>query len=397
MSRSTLVPRRTAVRPARALARAHTIHGLSAGLLALSVLTLLASCSRSPMAPAPSESPAPLREVAGASTLTGESRFVDAEVGDDDGPGTAEAPWRTIARANRAPSGTTVWVSAGTYADAPTAPGVTFRGAHLYSLGSRVITPGVTLAGRGTRIVGFTLAGGLAFVGGASDNLVDHCFVEGRWSITGTATAAPRMNWITSTRMNLDAMSAHTYGDDRDRTVPRIVSPVLENCIVTVRRSGGVLWRWSGVDDARITGTTIRLVNGGAHNDDDASWKWLYVRNSRIEDSRIVLDHEGDFGGTGPFAPMWRDSTVGTQMVRTTVEAVRGSMIFSPNTHGTWSCSCGDNRFEDVTLRAPGTVWLYQCERPESDVWAGSRVIAGRFEKYNTGVVPPGLAVLPIL
>src|SRR5262249_20677369 len=162
-------------------------------------------------------------------------------------------------------------------------------------------------------------------------------------------------------------------------------------CDITVTRDDGVLWRWSGVDDATIAHTTIRLVNGGSDNDDDASWKWVWVRRATIRDCRIGLDTRGDFGGTGPFAPMRRDSAVGTRVVRTTIEATRGGFLFSPNTAGTWSCSCSDNRFEHVTVRAPGRVWLYQCPRPDSDVWLASAVEAGRFEAYHTGEMPRGL------
>jgi hypothetical protein len=323
----------------------------------------------------------------------GRVHFVSASRGNDSWPGTARAPWRTLGRANRVAPGATVRVAAGTYADAPTAPGVRFMGADPTSKRERIVTRVVSLSGRGTQITGFTLAGGLDFDGGARDNLVDRCVVRDHWGMWGSASAAPRGNRITRTRMDVHEIGAHTYGDDRDRTVPRIAAPSLVDCDVTVRRSGGVLWRWSGVDDANIVRTKIRLVNGGHHNSEDASWKWFYVRRARITDSRIVLDHSASFGETGPFAPMWRDSTWGTRMVRTRVEALRGGMIFSPNTAGTWGCSCGGHRFEDVVLRAPGTIWFYQCPRDPSDTWLRSRVYAGRLDEYNTGRMPAGLEV----
>jgi hypothetical protein len=284
-------------------------------------------------------------------------------------------------------------VAPGTYDDAPAAPGVRFVGATSTSRRARVVTETVKLTGRGTRISGFTLADGLDFEDGARDNLVESCRIEDHWGLSGGARAAPRNNTIRRSRLTVREMHAHNDGDDRDRRAPRITAPALEDCDVTVRRSGGVLWRWSGVDDARILRTTIRLVNGGSRNDEDASWKWLYVRRARIADSRIVLDHSATFDETGPFAPMWRDSTWGNRVERTTIEAVRGGMIFSPNTAGTWICSCGGNRFDNVTIRAPGTVWFYQCARKSNDTWVRSHVYAGRFDAYNTGSMPGGLAV----
>ena len=319
--------------------------------------------------------------------------YVHATRGKDSASGTVTAPWRTIERANRVAAGSIVVVAAGKYHDAPSAPGVTFIGAEQPGEPERIITRTVELSGRGTRITGFTLAEGLDFEDGARDNVVERCLVQDHWGMWGDKTAAPRDNRIVHSRLDVREIAAHTHGDDRDRRAPRIVGPSLVDCDVTVRRTGGVLWRWSGVDDARITRTTIRLVNGGSNNDDDASWKWLYVRRAAISDSRIVLDHHDDFGGTGPFAPMWRDSTWGIRMLRTTVEAVRGNMIFSPNTAGTWICSCGGHRFEDVTIKAPGTLMLYQCPRHSSDTWVRSKVYAGTFEPYNTGKMPAGLSV----
>ena len=330
---------------------------------------------------------------ASSAAPAGREYYVNESTGHDSGPGTSRAPWRTLDRANRVAPGATVWVAPGTYDDAPTAPGVRFNGASARSRGERVVRDAVSLSGRGTRITGFTLAKGLDFGRAARDNVVDGCMVRDHWGVWGEADAAPRNNWIIRTRMNLEWMAAHTYGDDRDRTVPRIVAPKLVDCDITVRRSGDVLWRWSGVDDAQIVRTTIRLVNGGKHNDDDASWKWIYVRRALIMDSRIVLDHAEHFHEAGPFAPMWRDSTWGVRVVRTTIEAVRGDMIFSPNTAGTWGCSCGGHRFEDVILRAPGTVALYQCPRKSTDVWIRSKVFARRFDKYNMGRVPAGISV----
>lgn len=329
---------------------------------------------------------------AAPSRSTSRTYYVDDARGRDSGTGGARSPWKSIGRANRVAPGSVVRVAPGEYDEAPTAPGVRFIGADAASKGARVIDDKVELTGRGTEIVGFTLEEGLDFAGGARNNLVLRCVVEDHFGIWGGADAAPRNNRVAHTRMRIEEMAAHRYGDDRDPT-PRIVAPIIEDCDITVTRSDGVLWRWSGVDDARIVRTTIRLVNGGHHNDDDASWKWLYVRRALIADSRIVLDHDADFGGTGPFAPMWRDSTWGIRMVRTTIEAVRGDMIFSPNTAGSWVCSCGGHRFENVVLKAPGTVRLYQCPRPSSDVWVGSRVQAGRFDRYNTGSMPKGLSI----
>jgi len=319
-------------------------------------------------------------------------RRVDAVHGRDAWPGTAAQPWRTLERANRAAPGTVVRVAPGDYGDAPVAAGVTFVGE---SQGSHraVVTSAIVLDGTGTRLRGLTLAGGLTFEGAARNNVVDGCTILRHFRIEGGVDAAPRFNRVVRTRMRIDDLTAKARDGDRLLDAPRIVAPAIVGCDITVTRDGGVLWRWSGVDDALIEGTTIRLVNGGHHNDDDASWKWFWVRRATIRDCRIVLDTRGDFGETGPFAPMWRDSTTGVRVVRTTIEATRGGFIFSPNTAGTWVCSCSDNRFDHVTVRAPGRLWLYQCPRPDNDVWVASSVEAGRFEAYNTGDMPRGLAV----
>lgn len=325
----------------------------------------------------------------------GRNHYVDASRGRDSGPGSARAPWKTIERANRVRPGSSVFVAAGTYTDAPTAPGVHFVGATSKSPGARIITKTVKLSGRGTRIRGFTLAEGLDFEGGARDHLIESCEIRDHWGVWGGPKAAPHNNRIRTTRMNVREIAAHNWGDDHDRDVPRINGLTIEDCRITVRRTGGVLWRWSGVDGAKVLRTTIRLVNGGAKAGDDASWWWIYVRRPVVVDSHIILDHPEGLSETGPFAPVWRDSTWGARIVRTTIEAVRGSFIFSPNTAGTWICSCGGHRFEDVVIRAPGTVWFYQCPRKANDVWVRSRIFAGRLDEYNVGRMPAGLTVRP--
>src|SRR6185436_9922202 len=64
--------------------------------------------------------------VADAKTSHPKEYRVDASRGSDSRSGSASAPWKSIERANRAAPGSIVHVAAGTYDDAPNAPGVTF-------------------------------------------------------------------------------------------------------------------------------------------------------------------------------------------------------------------------------------------------------------------------------
>ena len=338
-------------------------------------------CRAGPVAP--EQPPAPVAD------------FFVAPSGYDFASGSASAPWRTIGRANLAPAGSTVGVAAGTYTEAPSAAGVRFVGVP----GAR-ITPRVSLSKSLTVVQGMYLDGGLEFRGGADRDSVIGCAIRKSLGFYASAIAPALDPAVIRCAFDLDWIDGRDgSGEDRNMTAPRVVRPVIEDCTGTITRRAGepdrVLWRWSSVSYPVLRRDTIRFVHeSDGDSDNAASMKWLAVRYALIEDCRFTSDYTGTFGGTGPFFPMWRDSTYGATVLRTTWESVRGALYFSPNTAGTWVCSCFGHAFDEITLRAPGVLWFYQCKL-HGDRWARSTAYAGSFNVYNSGGVPPGLTVKP--
>ena len=325
--------------------------------------------------------------------------------GNDAWPGGALAPLATIRAANAKADVRQVWVKPGTYADAPDRSGVVYVGAvdapgDTLSREERIITGPVSLRGPLTKIQGFTLAGGLFFKGGADRDSVIDCRVRGDLGFYASATKACRLPALVRCDLDLRSIDARDgSGVDRSMTAPRVVEPTFESCQVTVTRKVGepdrVLWRMSSVDRPRLLRSSFTLTHqtGGSNGDDAASIKFLSVRGIDAQDCIFTSDYLGDFMGTGPFFPMLRDSTYGAWR-RCTFESVRGNMYFSPNTAGTWVCSCSGSTFDEIVLKAPGTIFFYQCPI-RGDRWSRSHAFAGRFNKYNSGGIPTGLVVGP--
>ncbi|MBY0275801.1 right-handed parallel beta-helix repeat-containing protein, partial [Candidatus Binatia bacterium] len=122
---------------------------------------------------------------------SGTTYHVDAQAGSDTRSATdaldPATPWKTIARAlaaNGAPSGSTVEVATGTYAEAPKSsqPSLTLRAS-----GTVIITPpsgqiGLTIDHAGFVVDGFTIQGGLHGIRGTAANglIVRNCTATGQ-------------------------------------------------------------------------------------------------------------------------------------------------------------------------------------------------------------------------